>query len=124
MFGHRVDANILLYIILLVDMIEYGRLCVDVLRLETRGELTLEWIKKTETFLDRAFAKVKGGSCTWCPCTKCGNTRRQTREDMTQHICNYGFTRYYTRWTYHGEANRMRDEVVRQCIEDHDADAG
>ena len=25
---------------------------------------------------------------------------------------------------YHGEANLMRDEVVRQCIEDHDADAG
>ena len=24
---------------------------------------------------------------------------------------------------YHGEANRMRDEVVRQRIEDHDADA-
>ena len=74
--------------------------------------------------MDRAFSKVKGGSCTWCPCAKCGNTRRQTREDMTQHLCNYGFTRDYTQWTYHGEANRMRDEVVRQCIEDHDADAG
>ena len=88
------------------------------------GELTLEWIQKTETFLDRAFAKVKGGSCTWCPCTKCGNTRRQTREVMTQHLCNYGFTRDCTRWTYHGEGNRMRNEVVRQRIEDHDADAG
>ena len=32
--------------------------------------------------------------------------------------------RDYTRWTYHGEANRMRYEVVRQCIEDHDADVG
>ena len=42
---------------------------------------------------------------------------------MTQHLCNYGFTRDYTRWTYHGEANRMRNEVVRQRIEDHDADA-
>src|SRR6185437_6007849 len=82
----------------------------------------------------------------WCPYTKCGNTRRQTREDMTQHLCNFGFTRDYTRWTYHGdmtqylcnfgftrdytrrtyhgEANRMRDEVVRQRIEDHNADAG
>ena len=43
---------------------------------------------------------------------------------MTQHLCNYGFTRDYTRWTYHGEANRKRNEVVRQRIEDHDADAG
>jgi len=50
--------------------------------------------------------------------------RRQTREVMTNHLCNYGFTRNYTRWTYHGEANRMRDEVVRQRIEEHDADAG
>ena len=88
------------------------------------GELTLEWIQKTETFLDQAFAKVKGGSCTWCPCTKCGNTRRQTREVMTQHLCNYGFMRDCTQWTYHGEGNRMRNEVVRQRIEDHDADAG
>ena len=30
---------------------------------------------------------------------------------MTQHLCNYGFTRDYTWWTYHGEANRMRDDV-------------
>src|SRR6185437_14896314 len=88
------------------------------------GDLTLEWIQKTEAFLDRAFSKVKGGSCTWCPCTKCGNMRRQTWEDMIQHLCNYGFTRDYTRWTYHGEANRMRDEVIRQRITDRDADAG
>ena len=86
--------------------------------------MTLEWIQKFEAFLDRAFSKVKGGSYTWCPCAKCGNTRRQTRKNMTQHLCNYGFTRDYTRWTYHGEVNRIRDEVVRQRIDDHDADAG
>ena len=50
--------------------------------------------------------------------------RRQRREDMTQHLCNYGFTRDYTQWTYHGEANRMRDGVVRQRIDDLDSDAG
>ena len=88
------------------------------------GQLSREWIDKTEAFLDGAFAKLKGGNTTWCPCNKCGNTRRQTREVMTNHLCNYGFTRNYTRWTYHGETNRMRDEVVRQCIEEHDADAG
>ena len=42
---------------------------------------------------------------------------------MTHHLFNHGFTRDYTRWTYHGEANRMRDDVVRQRIQDHDADA-
>ena len=43
---------------------------------------------------------------------------------MTNHLCNYGFTKDYTRWTYHGEANRMRDDVIRQRIADRDADAG
>ena len=88
------------------------------------GQLSWEWIDKTKAFLDGAFAKLKGGNTTWCPCNKCTNTRRQTREVMTNHLCNYGFTRNYTRWTYHGEANRMRDEAVRQRIEEHDADAG
>ena len=43
---------------------------------------------------------------------------------MMNHLCNYGFMRDHTRWTYHGEANRMRDEVVRQRIEEHGANAG
>ena len=88
------------------------------------GQLSGEWIDKTEAFLDRAFAKLKGGNTIWCPCNKCGNTHQQTREVTANHLCNYGFTRDYTQWTYHGEANRMRDEVVRQRIEDHDAEAG
>ena len=87
------------------------------------GQLSGEWIDKTEAFLDGAFAKLKRGNTTWWSCNKCGNTHQQTREVMTNHLCNYGFTRDYTRWTYHGEANRMRDEVVRQRIEEHDADA-
>jgi hypothetical protein len=35
-----------------------------------------------------------------------------------------GFTADYTRWIYHGEANRMREDVVRPRVEDYDADAG
>ena len=30
----------------------------------------------------------------------------------------------YTRWIFHGEAHRTREEVVRQRVEDYDADAG
>ncbi|RLN35981.1 uncharacterized protein C2845_PM03G27300 [Panicum miliaceum] len=63
------------------------------------GDLTVDWIQKTDAFLDRAFEKLKGAKTTWCPCSRCGNTRRQTKQDMTQHLCNYGFTRDYTRWT-------------------------
>jgi len=57
MFGHRVDANILLYIILLVDMIEYGRLCVDVLRLETKGEVDLGMDSEDRDFLGSSICK-------------------------------------------------------------------
>jgi hypothetical protein len=30
----------------------------------------------------------------------------------------------YTRWIFHGEAHRAREEVLRQRVEDYDADAG
>ena len=30
----------------------------------------------------------------------------------------------YTRWIYHGESDRVRDEVVRQRIEDYDVYVG
>ena len=57
MFGHRVDANILLYIILLVDMIEYGRLCVDVLWMETMGGLGLGMDSEDRDFLGSSIFK-------------------------------------------------------------------
>jgi len=43
---------------------------------------------------------------------------------MTEHLCRYGFTTDYTQWTFHGEVNRTREEVVRRRIEDLDSDAG
>ena len=89
----------------------------------SQGSLTNEWIEKTDAFLELAFARVKGARGTWCPCSICANSRRQTKEVMGQHLCKNGFMADYNRWIYHGESNRVRDEVVRQCIEDYDADA-
>ena len=43
---------------------------------------------------------------------------------MVEHIWKNGFTPDYTRWIFHGEAHRTREEVVRQRVEDYDADAG
>jgi hypothetical protein len=42
---------------------------------------------------------------------------------MIKHICKNGFTLDYTRWIFHGEAHRMREEMVRQRVEDYDVDA-
>jgi hypothetical protein len=43
---------------------------------------------------------------------------------MVEHICKNGFTTDYTGWIYHGEVYCTREEVVRQHVEDYDADAG
>jgi hypothetical protein len=43
---------------------------------------------------------------------------------MVEHIWKNGFTPDYTRWIFHGEAHRMREEVVRQRVKDYDADVG
>ena len=43
---------------------------------------------------------------------------------MGEHLVNYGFTPDYTWWIFHGEAHRLRDEVVRQRIDECDAAGG
>jgi hypothetical protein len=43
---------------------------------------------------------------------------------MVVHIWKNGFTSGYTRWIFHGEAHRTREKVLRQRVEDYDADAG
>ena len=88
----------------------------------SQGSLTDEWIEKTDAFLELAFARVKGARATWCPCNICANTHRQTKVVMGKHLYKNGFTIDYTRWIYHGESDRVRDEVVRQCIEDYDGE--
>ena len=43
---------------------------------------------------------------------------------MGEHLVKYGFTLDYIRWIFHGEAHRMRDEIVRQRIDECDAAGG
>ena len=90
----------------------------------SQNTLTNEWLDKTDAFLERAFASVNGARSTWCPCSKCGNMRRQTKLEMGKHLVKNGFTSDYTRWIYHGESDRGREEVLRQRIEEFDDDAG
>jgi hypothetical protein len=39
---------------------------------------------------------------------------------MGKHLLKNGFTPDYTRWVHHGEAHRLREEVVRPRVEDFD----
>jgi hypothetical protein len=88
-------------------------------------DVTPEWITKTDAFLERAFGKAaKGASLVRCPCSKCANRKRKTKKAMWEHIWKNGFVPDYTKWIFHGEAHRTREEMVRQCIEDYDADVG
>jgi hypothetical protein len=80
---------------------------------------------KTYAFLNHAFSPAaRGEMVVLCPCSKCGNRRRQKKENMGKHLLTHGFTPDYTRWIYHGEAHRLREEAVRPRLEDFDADAG
>ena len=90
----------------------------------SQGQVTNEWIDKTNAFLERAFGvAAKGASKICCPYSKCANKKRQTKV-MVEHLWKNGFTADYTRWVYHGEADRMREEVVRPHVENYDVDAG
>jgi hypothetical protein len=82
-----------------------------------------EWMVKTNDFLEFAWANSHGHLLVWCPCTKCDNKRRVSK-DMGRHLLYNGFTKHYTVWIYHGEAHRMREEVVRPRLEACDDDAG
>ena len=88
----------------------------------TRASMTNEWIEKTNEFLEGAWAgaQAEGLRFMWCPCKSCGNQKWKTKKVMGEHLVNYGFTLYYTRWIFHGEAHHMRDEVVRQRIDECD----
>ena len=90
----------------------------------SKGVVTMEWIEKTNDFLETAWGQAEGVSVMWCPCSHYANNKRKTKTVMGQHLFNYGFMPDYTRWTLHGEGHRMRDEVVRQRIDDCDADGG
>jgi len=90
----------------------------------SQAGMTDEWIEKSNDFLERAWAQAKGASVMWYPYNSCGNKKWKTKVVMGQCLCKYGFTPDYTWWTLHGEPNRMRDEIMRQCIDEGDADGG
>jgi hypothetical protein len=90
-----------------------------------RNDVTPEWIRKTDDFVERAYGEAaKGAILVPCPCSKCANRKRKSKKAMVEHIWKNGFTSGYTWWIFHGEAHLTREEVLRQRVEDYDADAG
>jgi hypothetical protein len=90
-----------------------------------RNYVTPEWIRNTDAFVERTYGEAaKRASLVPCPCSKCVNWKIKSKKAMVEHIWKNGFTPDYIRWIFHGEVHRAREEVVRQRVEDYDADAG
>lgn len=73
-----------------------------------------EWIEKTNMFLDHAFSipdLVQDGSIK-CPCGRCRNYMRHTRDIIEAHLCKFGFKENYETWTAHGEEHIRNNEPV------------
>jgi len=63
----------------------------------SQGQVSNEWINKTDDFLEQAFGEAgKGASKIFCPCSKCANRKTQTKKVMGQHLWKNGFTQDYT----------------------------
>ena len=91
----------------------------------SQSDYTNEWMNKTNAFLNRVFGKAaKSPSLVLCPCSNCENRKRVNKDNMGKHLLKNGFMPDYTWWVHHGEAHRMREEVVRPWVEAFDADAG
>jgi hypothetical protein len=83
-----------------------------------------EWIRKTDSFVERVFWEAtKGASLVPCSYNKCANRKRKTKKVVVEHTWKNGFTPDYTRWIFHGETHHTREEVVRQWVKDYDVDA-
>ena len=91
----------------------------------SKHDFSIEWGQKTEAFLDRAFGSgVNRARLAKCPCSKCANRKWQNQETMAKHLQLNGFVSGYTRWVHHGEAHRLREEVVRPRLEHVDDGGG
>jgi hypothetical protein len=106
-------------------MLEDGGPWVDVHGRVGRNDVTPEWIRKTDAFVEQAYGEAaEGTSLVPCSCNKCANPKRKSKKTMVEHIWKNGFTPDYTQWIFHGEAHRTKEEVLRQRVEHYDADAG
>lgn len=90
----------------------------------SKHDVDLEWVNKTNDFMEATFGDAPAYVQLKCPCARCDNRRAANKEKMGLHLFNNGWTQNYHVWTYHGEVQRVREEVVRQRLEACDDDAG
>jgi hypothetical protein len=89
------------------------------------NDVTPEWIRKTDDFVERAYGEAaKGASLVLCPCSKCANRKRKSKKSMVEHIWKKRIYVGLYSVDFHGEAHRTREKMLRQRVEYYDIDAG
>jgi hypothetical protein len=81
------------------------------------GAHTMEWMNKTQEFIDRAFFGPPDEDVK-CPCSRCRNTLREDKRTLTLHLCKFGFMLGYEVWTHHGETVHQRTTSVAEEEDD------
>jgi hypothetical protein len=52
-----------------------------------RNDVIPKWIRKTDSFMERAFDEVaKGASLVPCPCSKCANKKKKQSESRLEGV--------------------------------------
>jgi hypothetical protein len=81
------------------------------------GAHTMEWINKTQEFIDCAFPGPPDDDVE-CPCSRCTNALCQDNRTLTLHLCKFGFISGYEVWTHHGEIVHQRTTSVAKEEDD------
>ena len=82
----------------------------------SKTERTDEWEYKTDLLVKELARGSKSGVCPNCPCAHCKKRHRQSKDEMTKHLWQYGYvTNYVTSFDF-SQYERDRGEVMRQRI--------
>ena len=63
---------------------------------------SMEWIRKTEDFINRAFALSRTGIDVWCPCSLHRVCRCKDKRILSENLCKYHMPDYEVQ-VYHVE---------------------
>nr|XP_009774132.1 PREDICTED: uncharacterized protein LOC104224223 [Nicotiana sylvestris] len=71
-----------------------------------------EYLNGVECFLNFAFSNPEVGVRIQCPCIKCNNVLRKSRDEVKTDLLRWGIDPTYDRWIYHGESDSSSDDEI------------
>jgi len=83
---------------------------------------TDEWVRKTHFLVKELARGRKGLIQALCPCNRCKKHHRQGKDDMYNHLLQYGYMPHYVTHVDFDEHERDRGEVMRQRLNGNEFD--